>query len=87
MISSETEMVAHFDIKFVEFKKSLLDSCCYHDQMDYLQNLKKTKDGKGNIGIGLTLCKSIVHHYNGEIRIDSLPDKYTSVEIILPKST
>ncbi len=43
-----------------------------------------TKGGKDNIGIGLTLCKSIVNQYNGEILIDSEPGKFTSVTIQLP---
>lgn len=43
-----------------------------------------TKEKQGNIGIGLTLCKSIVSRYNGQIHFESKPDKFTKITIELP---
>ena len=43
-----------------------------------------TKDSKGNIGIGLTLCKGIVSRYSGQFHIKSEPDRFTIISIELP---
>lgn len=43
----------------------------------------KTKNISGS-GLGLSILKKIVDDYNGEIKVDSVPDKGTAFEIKLP---
>lgn len=43
-----------------------------------------TKNTKCNMGIGLTLCKSIIEQYGGTIRIESEKGAYTRVALSLP---
>ena len=43
-----------------------------------------TKSYTTNNGIGLNYVKNVVAMHKGEIRINSKPDKYTSVQIVFP---
>ncbi|KPJ78162.1 MAG: hypothetical protein AMJ54_04900 [Deltaproteobacteria bacterium SG8_13] len=43
--------------------------------------------GPENFGLGLSICKEIIHRYNGEIQCQSREDKGTSFQIALPCNT
>jgi two-component system, sporulation sensor kinase D len=43
----------------------------------------RTTKPKG-LGIGLSLVKSTLERYGGEVRIDSRPEEGTRVELVLP---
>jgi len=45
-----------------------------------------TKEGKGS-GLGLVICKQLLEENNGEISLESFPEKGTTVTITLPKAT
>jgi signal transduction histidine kinase len=44
----------------------------------------RSRDYQGS-GLGLTISKELVEHMNGEIELDSIPNKKTVFSIILPK--
>lgn len=48
---------------------------------------KSRNTSAGGYGLGLSLAKNIVDLHDGEIFIDSTPDKTTTVKVILKKST
>lgn len=47
---------------------------------------REVRDQAGGLGLGLTICKAIVHAHGGEIGIDSAPGRGTSVHFTLPKA-
>ncbi len=48
---------------------------------------KSRSTSAGGYGLGLSLAKNIVDLHDGEIVIDSIPDKETTAKVILKKST
>lgn len=43
-------------------------------------------DGEGGTGLGLTICKSIVERYGGQIEVDSRPGEGTTFRVKLPRT-
>jgi signal transduction histidine kinase len=43
-----------------------------------------TKPRRENMGIGLTLCKSLIETYNGVLEITSRVEEYTEVTVLIP---
>jgi two-component system, OmpR family, manganese sensing sensor histidine kinase len=44
-------------------------------------------DGVGGSGLGLSIVQSIVDRHQGELEIESFPDKGTTVTVVLPLAT
>ncbi|HKW78512.1 MAG TPA: HAMP domain-containing sensor histidine kinase [Candidatus Limnocylindria bacterium] len=44
------------------------------------------RDEAGGLGLGLTICRAIVHAHGGDISIESAPGRGTSVHFTLPKA-
>jgi len=44
------------------------------------------REQAGGLGLGLTICRAIVHAQGGEIGIASEPGKGTSVHFTIPKA-
>jgi signal transduction histidine kinase len=47
---------------------------------------REVREQAGGLGLGLTICRAIVHAQGGEISIDSAPGRGTSVHFTLPKA-
>src|SRR5436309_6171429 len=47
---------------------------------------RQVRDQAGGLGLGLTICRAIVHAQGGEIGIESAPGLGTSVHFTLPKA-
>ena len=47
---------------------------------------REVRDQAGGLGLGLTICRAIVHAQGGEIGIESAPGRGTSVHFTLPKA-
>jgi signal transduction histidine kinase len=47
---------------------------------------REVRDQAGGLGLGLTICRAIVHAQGGEISLDSAPGRGTSVHFTLPKA-
>lgn len=45
-----------------------------------------TKSGSNNYGLGLTYVKKVVDAHHGRIYIESIPNKYTIFQILIPKT-
>ncbi|MDX8392387.1 MAG: ATP-binding protein [Mariprofundaceae bacterium] len=54
------------------------------DMQHIFDNFWTTRENDGGSGLGLTMVKRIVNWHHGEIHIESVPGKGTSVHIILP---
>ena len=54
----------------------------YHDYV--FQLVKKIEPSSEGLGIGLSLIKKIVDNHSGSIRVESTPEKGTSVQVMLP---
>ncbi len=47
---------------------------------------REVRDQAGGVGLGLSICRAIVHEQGGEIGIESAPGRGTSVHFTLPKA-
>ncbi len=47
---------------------------------------REVRDQAGGLGLGLTICRAIVHAQGGDINIESAPGSGTSVHFTLPKA-
>lgn len=47
---------------------------------------REVRDQAGGLGLGLTICRAIVHAQGGEIDVESAPGRGTSVHFTLPKA-
>jgi signal transduction histidine kinase len=47
---------------------------------------REVREAAGGVGLGLTICRAIVQAQGGDIRIESEPDKGTSVHFTIPKA-
>jgi len=47
---------------------------------------REVRDQAGGLGLGLTICRAIVHAQGGDIGIESAPGRGTSVHFTLPKA-
>jgi signal transduction histidine kinase len=47
---------------------------------------RQVREAAGGVGLGLTICRAIVQAQGGDIRIESGPDKGTSVHFTIPKA-
>ncbi len=47
---------------------------------------REVRDQAGGLGLGLSICRAIVHAQGGEIRVESAPGRGTSVHFTLPKA-
>ena len=47
---------------------------------------REVRDQAGGVGLGLSICRAIVHAQGGEIGIESAPGRGTSVHFTLPKA-
>ena len=47
---------------------------------------REVRDQAGGLGLGLTICRAIIHAQGGEITVDSAPGHGTSVHFTLPKA-
>lgn len=47
---------------------------------------REVRDQAGGLGLGLTICRAIVHAQGGDIGVDSAPGHGTSVHFTLPKA-
>jgi signal transduction histidine kinase len=47
-------------------------------------NYTTKREGNFGLGIGLSVCQQIINQHNGEIRVESEPDKYTRMIVTLP---
>lgn len=43
-----------------------------------------TNDTPDNLGLGLSICQTIIRHHQGQMTIDSEPDEWTQVTLTLP---
>lgn len=55
-----------------------------HIRKEVFKPLFSTKSGGKNSGMGLYLCRKIIHLHHGEIMVKSVVNKYTTFQIILP---
>lgn len=46
---------------------------------------RTAREAAGGVGLGLTICRAIVHAQGGDIRIESEPGKGTSIHFTIPK--
>jgi signal transduction histidine kinase len=47
---------------------------------------RNVREQAGGLGLGLSICRAIVHAQGGDISIESAPDRGTSVHFTLPKA-
>ena len=47
---------------------------------------REVRDQAGGLGLGLSICRAIVHAQGGDISVDSAPGQGTSVHFTLPKA-
>jgi len=47
---------------------------------------REVRDQAGGLGLGLSICRAIVHAQGGDIGIESAPGRGTSVHFTLPKA-
>jgi signal transduction histidine kinase len=47
---------------------------------------REVREQAGGLGLGLTICRAIIHAQGGDISIDSAPGRGTSVHFTLPKA-
>jgi signal transduction histidine kinase len=47
---------------------------------------REVRDQAGGLGLGLTICRAIVHAQGGDISVESAPGRGTSVHFTLPKA-
>lgn len=47
---------------------------------------REVRDQAGGLGLGLTICRAIVHAQGGDISVESAPGQGTSVHFTLPKA-
>ncbi|MEK7863985.1 MAG: HAMP domain-containing sensor histidine kinase [Chloroflexota bacterium] len=47
---------------------------------------REVRDQAGGLGLGLTICRAIIHAQGGEIAVESAPGQGTSVHFTLPKA-
>lgn len=45
-----------------------------------------TSDTPDNLGLGLSICQTIMHHHNGKMSITSEPGQWTQVTLTLPRT-
>ena len=58
----------------------------YHDQMFEVFKTLSTDDKQKGPGIGLSICKKIIKHYNGDIWAISKPNQGATFYFTFPKS-
>ena len=47
---------------------------------------RNVREQAGGLGLGLSICRAIIHAQGGDISIESAPDRGTSVHFTLPKA-
>ena len=55
--------------------------------VDRILKTKSNKASSSGFGIGLRLCREVLHHINAELEIQSAIGKGTSISILLPKAS
>lgn len=54
-------------------------------QLDRLFDpFSSTKDGAGHLGLGMFVCREIIHHHRGRITVESRPGAGSTVTVTLP---
>ncbi|WKK94709.1 ATP-binding protein [Clostridioides difficile] len=52
---------------------------------DFLLEKKELKDSRKGVGLGLSICKSIIQAHKGEIMVENNKDKGSTFKFSLPK--
>jgi len=88
-IESDIEISSSRKDNYYEIKVKDYGIGIESDNLDRLFKIDKVfsksgTNGEGGTGLGLILCKDLISKNKGEIKIDSAPNKGTTVYILLP---